>query len=264
MLSTAFKSFVKAWWVLYALFFSSITLAAEYGINIVVNGGAETGLTGWTKKSGNWQTRSSDPSPGEGSKYFFAGNSSGAVQLYQEIDLTDYSATINAGKQYVQINSLMAGWQSKDRAQQVFSFRDKNGKGLAYYIFGQYTSSKTWKRFSKVFKVPEGTVSMRVDLNSTRYSGSNNDAYHDDVQVIPLNPKEYQSNELMFNGAVDMPPSYGWKANKGRWDRRYSDPTAKDGGAYYFCHDTYGQLYQIIDVSSFSDTIDKGIQEFKY
>ena len=236
-----------------------------YLFNLVKNGGAENWIRDWGIKAGDWETRTSDPSAREGGAYFYAKHSSGTAILYQNIDLADYQEAINKGVQSFKVSSYMSGSNGWDKGHQTYTFFDSNGKSLAYFSSPIIQSSKSWKSFSKTIKAPKGSTRLKVELHSFRRYGIQNDAYHDDIRVMPLDPEKFQSRELIFNGGAEMnPTSHGWKSNSSRWTVDTKDPAPKEGKAFFYCLDSYGQLYQDIDVSEFADTIDLGVQEFRY
>lgn len=237
----------------------------RYTANLLYNGGGEGDLGGWSIQSGDWEIRKSDPDPREGGGYFYAKLSEGTVVLSQNIDLASYQEDINKGIQHFKVSAYMSGSNGWDRAHQTYTFYDANGKAQAYFTSPTIQSSKQWKYASQNIKAPKGATRLKVQLHSYRRWGIQNDAYHDDVKVVALDPAKFQSRELLFNGGAEMnPTSYGWKAEKGRWSVDTTDPKPKKGNAYFYCLDKYGRLYQDVDVSQFSDAIDLGVQEFRY
>lgn len=77
--SRSFRASVRFTAVALAAWAASVAGAANVATgNLLVNPGAESGISGWTEISGNWGTRSGDPAPFAGARYFFAGEDTGA------------------------------------------------------------------------------------------------------------------------------------------------------------------------------------------
>src|SRR5688500_794619 len=75
--------------------------AQSSGTNLLQNGGNDLPLVGgeipgWTEVQGaGWTQRSANPPPHSGPNYFFAGTA-GVAELLQDVDLTQFSAEIEA------------------------------------------------------------------------------------------------------------------------------------------------------------------------
>lgn len=220
----------------------------------------------WGDQSGKWEDREEDPTPREGADFHFAGTSGGIAARYNNVDLSDYIDDIQKGNQHFKISSYMAGYHGTDKAFQTYTFFDSEGKVISYFTSPVFKSKKVWRYYTKTLRAPKNAVRLKILLQSDRVFGINSDGYHDDVRVTALDPAQFTSRDLLFNGSADMPISstYGWINRSGKYGRRNSDPTGKDGGYYFYCQNNYCKADQLIDLTEFSDDIDKGIQEFRY
>jgi len=79
-----------------------------------------------------------------------------------------------------------------------------------------------------------------------------------------------QSENLIINPSNEEPivggVIHGWTMVAGnKWTKRFSNPSPKDGLAYFFAGDDGGtDLVQVVDVSHLASTIDANQQVFKF
>lgn len=158
--------------------------------NLIANPGndepLESGISGWIAVLGNdWKLRSSDPPPQSGPAYFFAGVSASA-ELAQEVDLSSFRETIDAGVQKFTFSGYTRGWHRQaDASRIVAEYRGGGGEVLALFDTGPQTVTTRWLLHRDVRTAPVGTRSVRVRLIATRAEGSNNDGYFDSLFLAP-------------------------------------------------------------------------------
>ncbi|KAA3606483.1 MAG: T9SS C-terminal target domain-containing protein [Calditrichaeota bacterium] len=164
---------------------------ANFGnLNLVQNPGCEEELVGdeipsWTEASGTkWTQRSTNPSPFEGSFYFYAGSQSGTAELQQDVNVSEYSNSIDNGNATFNWSSYAATKQGIDDAKIILEYRDvTNTTVLDTYDSGFY-SGQTWTEFSDSRIAPVGTRFIRIRMISDRDLGPQNNGNHDNLNLF--------------------------------------------------------------------------------
>ncbi len=174
-------------------------LAAPIGVELVVNGGAETGdTTGWIE-DGIEASLGDNSSQGFGSYAFTAGTGTASGQtLSQIIDLSANAADIDnsiLGFIFsVQLQSRsFAGVLDKAIAE-VF-LKDSSGSILSEYYFEDTinTAIFDWNLFSLSQGIASGTRQIEILLTGTRSGFSSSDGFFDEVS-LSLTSKSTSNN----------------------------------------------------------------------
>jgi hypothetical protein len=156
--------------------------------NLVINSGCDDELVsgeiaGWLEIKGQWTRRSSNPPPSLGSGYF-SPTSGDTAELIQDVDFSGFefypvhfSADIQTGQE-----------TPSDLARLVFEFRSSGGDLLGALDSGEIASPGAWTPllFNCCEGPPLGTAIIRVRLIGVRRSGTENNAYFDHLEVIPI------------------------------------------------------------------------------
>ncbi len=192
--------------------------AAEYGVNLIVNGNAEGGpfsldggpvanIPGWAVSgaptvvkygaTGGFPT-SSDPGPFDRANAFFAGGSTASSVLSQDIDVSANAADIDAGKVACDIVAWLGGFlNSDDDAIFLVQFRKDaiTANGSAPQLGPVLATDRGGKTGllarSETLPIPSGTRIIRVILVLTRNAnngGAYNDGYADSLSVVLRGP----------------------------------------------------------------------------
>jgi len=159
------------------------------GPNLLVNGNAENGTTGWTATNGVIESLTSGEcngiAPYLGARYFALGalcTDNAFGRAYQDVNVTSNAAAIDGGTATARCAGWFANWQGNDLPGMALEFRNAGGTllGSAPEI-GSNTG--TWTRVQADALVPVGTRSVRVILTGTRQVGSDNDSYMDELSI---------------------------------------------------------------------------------
>ena len=147
--------------------------------NLLINPGAETGdISGWIDLDDAWNA-GTEITPHSG-KYFFwpAKKTKAYTQIYQDVDVSSYPAD-----SYFQLSGWLANWDQPphDRATLAISALDINGNQLLY--ISREHRNPFWGYYEIIVKVPANCKTLRVFLIATRFVGSDNDAYFDDLHL---------------------------------------------------------------------------------
>lgn len=154
---------------------------------VLTNPGAEAGNTsGWTVEQGSFGVRSASPAPYAGSWYFDGGTALFVVR--QRVDLIALgwtAAELDSGTLGAQIAAQMAGFDGvNDPGSIGLRYLNSAQATLAEYYSPEYTTNQVWVARSFARPMPVGTRYVDLLLKGRRTSGTNNDAYFDDVSCI--------------------------------------------------------------------------------
>ena len=160
-----------------------------YSQNLLRNPGSETELVNWVIDEGIVESQlagdCAGTNPFSGDRYFAVGGlctESAVGRMHQDVDVTAYADSIDAGGQIVRYGAMMSNWNGSDLPEMRLSFYSSNGEalGTTAYLPGNYT---TWTLVSESIEIPLLTRMIRSELRGTRYAGTDNDSYVDDVFV---------------------------------------------------------------------------------
>lgn len=156
----------------------------------LTNPGAKSGTTGWTNETGSIATRSTNPTPYEGSAYFSGGSNAQTISR-QSVDLLSATGLLQS-----ELNAKTA-WVNLQWYQASFGGTDTDlcGMGLSFTNGGVETD----RDYSSLINIPEDQVwcirsfakqvaadddAVRIIYRSDRSSGTNNDGYVDSISAV--------------------------------------------------------------------------------
>lgn len=150
----------------------------------ITNAGAETGdLTGWTNSG--MSVLSADPNPKEGS-YYFSGGTVGSSNAYQDFVVPAEAETdIDAGRGFMNFSWWQTSLAAQDQGNVEIDFLDgtdtlisgDTGSGLLAVSPDHVWLERTYDDLA----IPANTRKIRVRMVTNRTSGTNNDAYFDQL-----------------------------------------------------------------------------------
>ena len=152
--------------------------------NLLINPGAEDGLNGWTPSNSGFSTRDSNPPAIEGQWYFYGGAGTAASEAFQDVDVSEWSPTIDNGEQYFYFEGYVAQWHAPpplDVAIIRIDCLDSIGSILNTWSTDTPQSEKNFEVRTLSQLVPPDTRTIRVTLIAERFNGSNCDGYFDDL-----------------------------------------------------------------------------------
>jgi hypothetical protein len=160
--------------------------------NLVVNGAADNGMTGWRVYEGSVGVRALT-APGVSNGTVFWGNTSAIGRADQTIWLSSqYFAAIDAGCVEVDFFAMLGGWTNQgDYAIARFEVYDRFGNRTSQTDLGPVTPAQRGNvtqllaRSARI-ALPSGSRRIRVEFVSARATGTNNDGYLDDIRVVLL------------------------------------------------------------------------------
>lgn len=184
--------------------------STPFGTNLVVNGDAEsdTGApsdgqvvkpTGWTTTgeftavqygaSGGFPNKTS-PGPTDRGKNFFAGGNVAKSTAAQTIDLSSGAQAIDSGGVTYTLAGWLGGYSSQaDNAQVTVTFLNAAGSSLGTGRIGPVTPADRngttgFLKRTATGSVPAHARAARVVVTATRFEGTYNDGYSDDVSLV--------------------------------------------------------------------------------
>jgi hypothetical protein len=169
--------------------------AVVYGSNLVVNGDAEAGTTGWNAYAGYNPFQSVDygnswvlptqPGPADRGNKMFAGFGQYAVG-WQTLD---FGTSTTAATSYT-LTGWLGGWQDQgDNALFYVQFLDAFDNEIGNSVLGPVTPQDRNNQTGLMFRetdgfVPTGTSKLSFWLSMERLVSSDNDGYADNLSFV--------------------------------------------------------------------------------
>ncbi len=185
---------------IFLLLFLSIQIC--HGQNLIINPDAEEDPlgTGWTSvatgtscgtgSDSNWRIvggTTSYPSSQNGTYMFFSGCGSISGEIYQDIDVSAYSATIDAGTEVFTFTGYTHSFNQSpaDGARIIVEYSNVPSTVLGSFDTGFTTHTSGWTINSDSRAAPVNTRNIRIRLLSEANNGSSVDGYLDNLSLTP-------------------------------------------------------------------------------
>lgn len=174
--------------------------------NLVLNGGAENGITNWTGDIESIENANcSSVLPFEGNSNFAVGgvceNESAVGFAEQIIDLTAYSTDVDNDLLSIQFSAFMRNYSGSDIPEVYCEFYDATSLLSTTAVISNATSSWTIKTLETPITV--GARFCKVVLKGTRNGGTDNDSYFDEISLFVTERVECSSCLGSSNVDVD-------------------------------------------------------------
>lgn len=205
--------------------------AVVYGSNLVVNGDAEAGMTGWSDYAGysmvqsvaygsNW-VLPTQPGPVDRGTHMFAGLGQYAV-AYQDLD---FGTAITAPSAY-SLSGWLGGWSTQgDNALFYVQFLDEFNNEISSAAIGPVTPQDRDNQTGLLYReadglIPVGTSKLSFWLSMERLASSDNDGYADNLSFVLQAPvSEVPEPGIALTFALGL-GTLGWVRRRNKRDRR--------------------------------------------
>jgi hypothetical protein len=166
---------------------------AGQSTNLVVNGGGEMlgdPPLGWFDVLGGaWATTNAYFHGGAVSIFPWTGNNLADLELAQPLVVSQWASAIDLGTLRFRMTTFARTLSLTDDAYRVrLEFLDMNGQALDAYDTEYQGFATGWNEVEDDRLAPVGTRSLRIVLMCVKASGSNCNAYYDDVSVVAAYP----------------------------------------------------------------------------
>lgn len=175
--------------------------AASYDTNLIANGGAESGASGWTAFDGydlfqsvsygsNWVLPTQPGPVDRGAKMFTGVGAQSAG--FQIIDVSSLTAT-GAPVEY-SLSGWLGGWSSQgDNALLYVSFLDITGSEIGHASIGPLSAADRGNQTGLFYReslglLPQGVSQVMFSLSMERLGGGDNDGYADNLSFVLTSP----------------------------------------------------------------------------
>jgi len=194
--------------------------AANLGTNLIVNGDAENGTTGWTAFAGtpvfgaveyssNW-VQPSQPGPVDRGSFLFVGDSGNAFAAgFQSVDVSNLAGLIDTGAVHYNLSGWLGGWLAQtDNAVLYVQFQNATAVDLGTATLGPVTPLDRGNATGLLLRstegvLPVGTTSVVFSLSMERLGGGDNDGYADNLGFsLTAAVPEPQTYALMLAGLL--------------------------------------------------------------
>lgn len=170
--------------------------------NLLINAGAEDGLTAWVQELGETRVLSGKrgcnggPSIHNGQAIFNPGSlcqaNNDLAKAYQVVDVTAWQAQIDAGQAQALFGAALSPWSTNNDEVSVYlNFYDANGNELEQSD-PLMRRSGGWKVMSSFAAIPEQTRTIRFYMQGRKLSG-NTDTFVDDTYLRLIPMSDYQA-----------------------------------------------------------------------
>lgn len=249
-------------------------VVCDLGSNLIVNSDAEadpaaTGngttnhdVSSWENETGTFTvTRynsasgfptSTSPGPGNRGTFFFSGGTVASSGASQVIDVSGCAAEIDGGSQQFNFSGFLGGFQNQnDQAQATVTFKNAENAGIGTALLGPVTAADRGNVTGLFLRnsagiVPVGTRTIELSLQITRFGGTSNDGYADNLSLILTSP---QACAPLPFGIVSW-----WKAENDANDFLGLHNGILQGKAGFAA----GKVGQAFDLTSPDDSVDLG------
>ncbi len=172
----------------YAVPFSTFKEDIALTGNLILNPGAESGISNWTGQIEALAANECGSVPTHTGTYLFAvggvcTNESAYGTASQVIDVSIYNSLIDQGDIQANFSAFMRSYSGTDVPAMKIECRDAANNVL---VTSNTISSNTttWTSVTGIQNIPAGTRNIQVILEGTRNGGTDNDSYLDDLSLI--------------------------------------------------------------------------------
>jgi hypothetical protein len=144
--------------------------------NLLVNGNAESEMSGWTDTDGYWYP-TAEIVPEEGSYFFWPSKvDCNTTYIYQDVDISDYTEGT-----WVELSGWLANYDQTPHDESILQLEFLDDNDIVLETYSRAQRNPQWTKHVIQAQIPENALKARVKMIANRYVGSDNDAYFDDL-----------------------------------------------------------------------------------
>ncbi|MFO1121921.1 MAG: RHS repeat-associated core domain-containing protein [Hyphomicrobiales bacterium] len=192
----------------------------------ITNPDATSGTTGWTNAVGGLGTRTTDPC--SVANPCFTGGTSAQTTAYQDITLTAGQITeVDNLQRAAKVTWIQNSLGETDEAVVRLLFLNSGGTVLGSAP-SPYKKPAAWINRERVFPIPTGTRTIRVQMMMARNSGTPNDGFVDDIAVTLVADGDAATSPYvrLINPDSLATVTTGWTVSPGTVTQLTSSPCA--------------------------------------
>lgn len=219
--------------------------------NLLLNPNAELGILNWTAVEGEFEALMAGEcggiDPNNGDLFFAVGgvcNDNEFGLALQDVDVSSFADSINAGNYLAQWGGFLSNWGGDDIPSFKLNFFTSGM--IALGSTEEYsTLNNTWTLLDNSAPIPLNTGIIQMELTGTRFAGSDNDSYFDDLFLFVGNPNsDCEGGSSIENGEVLPIPTARTQPNPWSKETFISYPDADNSQADVLVFDSNGKRVQ--------------------
>jgi hypothetical protein len=157
--------------------------------NLLLNPGAENGVSNWSITTGIIESltdgKCGGEAPNSGTFYFAVGglcdgNETSFSEVFQTVSVAGFAGQIDAGTGEAAFGGYLSNFSGTDRPAMNTEFLNASGNVLASST-SLTTTADAWTLLTNTEAAPSLTRSIKIILTGTRNAGTDNDSYFDDL-----------------------------------------------------------------------------------
>ena len=175
--------------------FPAFTVSASESKNLLINGGGEDGMTGWTDPDDIWEPslNTTNHEPKEGETFFWPSKRACTyAMMYQDVAVGSYKAGT-----WMKLSAWLANYNQSPHDQATLQLSFLNASGEVLSSDSSQQRNPEWGFHEISLMIPEGALTARVSCIANRFVGSDNDAYFDDICLVTTTET---INEVIITG----------------------------------------------------------------
>ena len=219
----------------------------------LINPDAETGdTTGWTVTEGTFTVNSSNPSPIQGTYYFYGGDVSPASRMHQDVAIPSGNwSEVDSGERAIRLSWEQRNFNGFDEGTVVVRFLDAADQLIGSSYEYLWSRAAAWTSRSFVLDAPPLTRKVQVELRAFRTGGTANNAYFDELSLDLVARSDRRQALALQNADAEAGNTSGWTNESGGFVVSSSAQRPVQGDYFFYAgSDSKETIYQDVAIPS--------------
>ncbi len=219
----------------------------------LINPDAETGdTTGWTVTEGTFTVNSSNPSPIQGTYYFYGGDASPASRMHQDVAIPSGNwSEVDSGERAIRLSWEQRNFNGFDEGTVVVRFLDAADQLIGSSYEYLWSRAAAWTSRSFVLDAPPLTRKVQVELRAFRTGGTANNAYFDELSLDLVARSDRRQALALQNADAEAGNTSGWTNESGGFVVSSSAQRPVQGDYFFYAgSDSKETIYQDVAIPS--------------